>query len=590
MKDNPDPRLKFLQALEQTTRALSGNSRLKISFGDSESENADEMVLPTPPDPLKPADMMLARGLADRMAFLRRYSELPQLWKRLGQPQSQARRIIRQLEAARVEEVGMRDYVGARANLDRLNTAEAQIMGLSGNEPPLDFALALAFREAMGAKLSPAQRELLGRAEATLDTDLLLWARRAPAKLGTPQGREQAYQQLLALLDLQEPETQADSDTDDGERQDTDQDSNGQSEADDKEKQQTKTDKSQADAGSEDGEEGEAGTDSTDGQMAEHGGRRIYQDEDSLYKAYTTAYDRVVNALELVTPGELNSLRERYRAVTEGNRQLVSRLAVKLQRFLLARTRRGWQFDQEEGLLDPHKLTQVIASAEPLAFRLPQDTPRQHTVVSLLVDNSGSMRGRPIEMAAVSTDVLARTLERCGVKVEILGFTTQTWKGGNARLQWISDGSPDMPGRLNDLLHIVYKAADTPYRKARQNFAVMMNDEVLKENIDGESLMWAYQRLLKRQEPRKIMLVISDGAPVDYATDKHNSVNFLDAHLRHVIHNVEKAGQVELLAIGIGHDVSRYYKQAITINDPSQLGPALVEHLVKLFAGKSHVK
>lgn len=582
MKDASDPRQKFLQALEQTTRALTGNTKLKISFGDAENETADEMVLPTPPDPLNPADMMLSRGLADRMAFLRRYSDLPVLWKSLGMPKSQARHIIRHLESVRVENLGAHDYPGASRNLMRLNAAEAQLMNMSGNEPPLDYALALTFRKAMGMPLSESQAELLARAEATLDTDLLLWAQRAPAKLKTAEGRKQTYQDLLTLLDLQEPETQADSNIDDGnttEQQDTDSSAAEHNEKDDKQSKAESSEAQEADGSEQGGEE----DDSADGHLGEQGGRRTYQDEENQYHAYTTAYDRVVNALDLVTTGELNHLRERYRAVTEGNRRLVSRLAMRLQRFLLARTRRGWQFDQEEGLLDPHKLTQVIASAEPLAFKLPQETPRQHTVVSLLVDNSGSMRGRPIEMAAVSTEVLAGTLERCGVKVEVLGFTTQTWKGGNARLQWISDGGPDNPGRLNDLLHIVYKAADTPYRKARGNFAVMMNDEVLKENIDGESLEWAYQRLARRTEQRKIMLVISDGAPVDYATDKHNSVNYLDSHLRRVIGHIEKAGQVELVAIGIGHDVGRYYKNAITIHDPAQLANVLLEQLSGLF-------
>lgn len=582
MKDDTDPRLKFLQALEQTTRALTGNTKLKISFGDAENESADEMVLPNIPEKPSAGDLVLARGLADRMAFVRRYADLPQLWKGLGLPKSHARHIVRQLESVRVEEQGAHDYPGASHNIHRLNTAEAQLMKLSGNEPPLEYALALTFRKAMGMPLSDSQAELLARAEATLDTDILLWAQRAPARLRTPEERAKTYQDLLTLLDLQEPETEADSDTDEGTPQESRQDS-GQSESSDDKDNQSQTEAGDADSSEQSGEDDTAAEDDMDGHFGEQGGRRSYQDEDSLYHAYTTEYDRIVNALELVTTGELHNLRERYRAVTEGNRQLVSRLAARLQRFLLARTRRGWLLDQEEGLLDPHKLSQVIASAEPLAFMLPHETPRQNTVVSLLVDNSGSMRGRPIEMAAVSTDILSRTLERCGVKVEVLGFTTQTWKGGNARLQWITDGGPENPGRLNDLLHIIYKSADAPYRKSRGNFAVMMNDEVLKENIDGESLQWAYQRLVRRAEQRKIMLVISDGAPVDYATDKHNSVNYLDAHLRRVIGRIEKAGEVELIAIGIGHDVGRYYKNAITINDPSQLANVLLEQLSGLF-------
>ena len=302
------------------------------------------------------------------------------------------------------------------------------------------------------------------------------------------------------------------------------------------------------------------------------------------YKIFTTAFDETVPAEDLCDPEELSRLRAYLDQQIEALSGVVSRLANRLQRKLMAKQNRSWSFDLEEGVLDVSRLTRVITDPmAPLSFKQEEDTEFRDTVVTLLLDNSGSMRGRPIMVAAVCADILARTLERCGVKVEILGFTTRAWKGGSSRDEWIKAGKPASPGRLNDLRHIIYKAADAPWRRARKNLGLMMREGLLKENIDGEALIWAYRRLAGRPEQRKIMMVISDGAPVDDSSLSVNSGHYLERHLRQVIAEIENGGMVELTAIGIGHDVTRYYHRAVTIVDVEQLGGVMTEKLAELF-------
>ena len=305
---------------------------------------------------------------------------------------------------------------------------------------------------------------------------------------------------------------------------------------------------------------------------------------DPDYTVYTTRFDEEVHAEDLAEPAELERLRAYLDQQLEPLKGAVSRLANKLQRRLQAQQSRSWEFDREEGILDAGRLARVVANpTTPLSFKVEKDTEFRDTVVTLLLDNSGSMRGRPISIAAICADVLARTLERCAVKVEILGFTTRAWKGGQNREAWLNEGRPQLPGRLNDLRHIVYKSADAPMRRTRQNLGLMMKEGLLKENIDGEALEWAHKRMVNRREARKILMVISDGAPVDDSTLSVNPANYLEKHLRDVIEMVEKRKQVELLAIGIGHDVTRYYDRAVTITDVDQLAGAMTEQLAALF-------
>jgi cobaltochelatase CobT len=302
------------------------------------------------------------------------------------------------------------------------------------------------------------------------------------------------------------------------------------------------------------------------------------------YKAYTSKHDEVIEAEELCDAEELTRLRAYLDKQLASLQGVVARLANRLQRRLMAQQNRSWEFDLEEGALDPARLTRIILDPyQPLSFKREKDTNFRDTVVSLLIDNSGSMRGRPITVAATCGDILARTLERCGVKVEILGFTTKAWKGGQSREAWLQAGKPATPGRLNDLRHIIYKSADAPWRRARKNLGLMMREGLLKENIDGEALDWAHKRLLGRPEQRKILMVISDGAPVDDSTLSVNAGNYLEKHLRHIIGEIENRSPVELIAIGIGHDVTRYYKRAVTIVDAEELGGVMTEKLAELF-------
>jgi cobaltochelatase CobT len=306
------------------------------------------------------------------------------------------------------------------------------------------------------------------------------------------------------------------------------------------------------------------------------------------YRAFTTAFDETIGAEELCDPNELARLRALLDQQLVQLSSIVARLANRLQRRLLAQQNRSWMFDLEEGVLDTARLTRVITDpTAPLSFKEESESPFRDTVVTLLLDNSGSMRGRPIMVAAVCADILARTLERCGVKVEVLGFTTRAWKGGQSREAWISAGKPPEPGRLNDLRHIIYKAADAPWRRSKKNLGLMMREGLLKENIDGEALLWAHDRLLARGESRRILMVISDGSPVDDSTQSANASLYLDKHLRGVIGWIEERSPVELLAIGIGHDVTRWYRKALTITDVEQLGGAMTEKLAELFEAEA---
>ena len=334
-----------------------------------------------------------------------------------------------------------------------------------------------------------------------------------------------------------------------------------------------------------DGTTDDAGEDSDEGMLPVRPNRPWTDFPDSFdYKVFTTQFDEVVSASDLCDEGELGRLRAYLDAQLKGLQGIVTRLANRLQRRLMAQQNRSWDFDQEEGMLDAARLARVVvAPGSSLSYKIERDVEFKDTIVTLLIDNSGSMRGRPISIAAISADVLARTLERCGVKTEILGFTTRAWKGGQSREAWLAAGKPAQPGRLNDLRHIVYKRADEPWRHARKNLGLMMREGLLKENIDGEALKWAHDRLLARPEDRRILMVISDGAPVDDSTLSVNAAGYLEMHLRRMIDWIEKQSPVQLVAIGIGHDVTRYYRRAVTIMDVEQLGGTMIEQLAGLF-------
>ncbi len=605
-EDTPIERLRL--AMGAAARALGEVPDLDLAYtADRPGGVGKQARVPAPGRDLPPAQVAEARGWADAFALRHRLHDLAA--HAAGQPpQGPAREVYDAIEQARIEAVGERDMAGVGRNLAAMTEARVKADPIARartrDEVPLAQALGLIARERLTGRAAPASAQgglalvrdwIEERAGARLD--------RLAANLDDQGAFGAQARHILADLDLAErevetPESGEENTPEDAEVPDEPQEeedsptppapdtalsarADAQAEAGEGDPQNA----ADIEAASDDEMEG-VGDDSADRAPPTRPDKApAHLPPDFGYRAFTQAFDEVIAAEELCDPDELTRLRgylDTQLTVLQG---AVTRLANRLQRRLLAQQSRAWDFDQEEGLLDPGRLARVIASpGQPLSYKIERDAEFRDTVVTLLIDNSGSMRGRPISIAAISADILARTLERCGVKTEILGFTTRAWKGGRAREQWLAEGRPAKPGRLNDLRHIIYKAADAPWRRARKNLGLMMREGLLKENIDGEALLWAHNRLIGRPEERRILMVISDGAPVDDSTLSVNNGAYLERHLRQVIGWIETRSPVELVAIGIGHDVTRYYARAVTIMDAEQLGGALIEQLASLFA------
>lgn len=596
----------FKRALSHAARALAEQAELEVRFGsDGPRLTGGVLTLPHPPrDPRGPESAAL-RGQADRLA-LRLANHDAGLDARLRPTDINAAEVFDAVEQARVEAVGARELKGVRRNLDSALLTRLEKSGAlraEAEQVPVAEAAALLLRERMTGEPAPdGARTMLDRVRAELE------AKAGPeldalASSGDDQAAFGArLKDLLRALDLDPGDADGGDSEEDGE-DDAEKPDQDQAEPDEQEEQDGGDGGDSLDGSADDqsaDDERPARQDGTPGETdgegqeeapelseGEHPNHQLTQDDGravEVYHAFTTAFDEVIDAAELCDPMELDRLRALLDAQLSTLGSVVSRLANKLQRRLLAQQNRSWMFDLEEGMLDTARLTRVITDpTSPLSFKMESESPFRDTVVSLVLDNSGSMRGRPIMVAAVCADILARTLERCGVKVEILGFTTRAWKGGQSREAWISAGKPANPGRLNDLRHIIYKSADAPWRRSKKNLGLMMREGLLKENIDGEALEWAHDRLLARPEARRIMMVISDGSPVDDSTQSANAALYLDKHLRQVIEKIETRSSVELLAIGIGHDVTRWYRRALTIVDVEQLAGAMTEKLAELF-------
>ena len=592
---------RFKSVLAGATRAIAHEPEVEVAWtADAPVANGKNLRIPMPGRNLPRGQAMEARGFADSFALrLRHHDEA--LHARHAPSEPVARACFDAVEMVRYEALGSKNYAGMRENLDAAQ--QVRIMGdpvtraSRPDEVPMQTALSLLLREHLTGKPVPeAAREgvnlLRGwigdKAAADFDALALMLD-------------DQAAFQALTLSMLQHLElTRADqleNEPDEGEDQDGEDD---QDQPEDSEASQEESQSEVAAEPSEGEEEGESETreeldeDSSDTEAGDEGEEgmlpvrpnRPWTDIPANfdYKAFTQSFDEVIAANERCDEEELTRLRAYLDAQLKGLQGIVAKLANRLQRRLMAQQNRSWDFDQEEGLLDAARLARVVISpGHSLSYKIERDVEFKDTIVTLLIDNSGSMRGRPISIAAISADVLARTLERCGVKTEILGFTTRAWKGGQSREAWLANGKPSQPGRLNDLRHILYKKADEPYRHARKNLGLMMREGLLKENIDGEALLWAHARLLARPEDRRILMVISDGAPVDDSTLSVNSAGYLEQHLRKVIEWIEKQSPVQLVAIGIGHDVTRYYRRAVTIMDVEQLAGTMIEQLAGLF-------
>ncbi|MEL7126426.1 MAG: cobaltochelatase subunit CobT [Pseudomonadota bacterium] len=603
--DNPaDP---FKKALAEATKVMANDPDLNVSYSvDPAGLSGDAMRLPQVSRRMTRDEVLLARGTADALALNRRYHN-GQTHARYAPQGDMARDLYEAMETARCEAVGARDMPGTAGNIDAKIGHDAQRRGYDqckqASDVPLAAAAGYLVRHLATGRDLPAGAQnamelwrgfIEDQAGGTLENmDAILEDQAAFARLARQIITDLGYGDQLGDDPDQLDEDQDDS-AEEGTEEEQEPDSTGQDDQDEDEAEGTpessqdeQQDASQAQVSMDDMADQELGdeADMPEGEAPlEPPAPQPVSEADPDYKVYLDTHDEEISAEDLAEPVELERLRAYLDQQLEPLKGAVSRLANKLQRRLQAQQNRSWEFDREEGMLDAGRLARVVANpTTPLSFKVEKDTEFRDTCVTLLLDNSGSMRGRPISIAAICADVLARTLERCNVKVEILGFTTRAWKGGLAREAWLNDGRPTQPGRLNDLRHIIYKSADAPWRRTRPNLGLMMKEGLLKENIDGEALEWAHRRMVARPEARKILMVISDGAPVDDSTLSVNPANYLEKHLRDVIAMVERKRAVELLAIGIGHDVTRYYDRAVTITDVEQLAGAMTEQLAALF-------
>ncbi len=607
MKKSDNPADAFKKALAEATKVMADDAELNVSYSvDPSGLSGDAMRLPQVSRRMTRDEVLLARGTADALALNRRYHDAA-THARYAPQGDMARELYEAMETARCEAMGARDMPGTAGNIDVKIKHEALRRGYDqakqASDVPLSVAAGYMVRHMATGRPLPAGAEnamelwrgfIEDQAGGTLEgIDGSLADQADFARLARKMISDLGYGDQLG----DDPDSQDDEQEDqaeEGAEEEQDPDSTGQDDQDEEEaegtpenSQEQQQDESQAQVSMDDEADQELGDEADmpegDAPMDPPPPPPV-SDADPEYRVYLGEHDEVIGAEELAEPIELERLRAYLDQQLEPLKGAVGRLANKLQRRLQAQQNRSWEFDLEEGTLDAGRLARVVANpTTPLSFKVEKDTEFRDTVVTLLLDNSGSMRGRPISIAAICADVLARTLERCNVKVEILGFTTRAWKGGQAREAWLNDGRPAQPGRLNDLRHIIYKSADAPWRRTRDHLGLMMKEGLLKENIDGEALEWAHRRMLARHEARKILMVISDGAPVDDSTLSVNPANYLEKHLRDVIAMVEKRRAVELLAIGIGHDVTRYYDRAVTITDVDQLAGAMTEQLAALF-------
>jgi cobaltochelatase CobT len=611
--DKPDRAERFKEVLSTAMKSMALDPELTVSFGNEQPQLIGHKAkLPQISGAANEKEIAITRGLAD--SFTLKLSHHSESVHGKYRPEGKnARAVFEAVEQARTEAIGARAMPGVANNLSAMmdDRYSKMVVNRSSNrkDTPLEEAVGLIVREKLTGLKPPAS------VSAYVD----LWRgwvdEKAGTKIGTLENAlhdQQAFarlsRDLIAALDMADELGEDPDQSDENEEQEAEEDQGERSETPQGEEQESE----QSAAEEVDGAEGESDTaemeaqqldteespDDAEGQEQEDGEEPWRPQlpfsslaNDNFYKVFSNQFDEEISAEDLCDAEELTRLRAYLDKQLSNLQGVVARLANRLQRRLMAQQNRSWDFDLEEGVLDAARLTRVITDPlHALSFKVEQDTKFRDTVVTLLLDNSGSMRGRPITVAATCADILARTLERCGVKVEILGFTTRAWKGGQSREKWLAGGKSANPGRLNDLRHIIYKAADEPWRRARKNLGLMMREGLLKENIDGEALIWAHNRLLGRSEQRRILMVISDGAPVDDSTLSVNSGNYLERHLRQVIADIEGRSPVELIAVGIGHDVTRYYKRAVTIIDAEELGGAMTEKLAELFEENAEIK
>ena len=570
------------EAVTAATRAISGNKELEINFGGMGSS------LPHPPKTLK--ELSAYRGKADSLACVEKYRDKS---VRIASNNKKVNSLIKVMEDSRVEILGSMNYPGIATNIKSKFDDKCKLYeSFEDHEDHLEIALETWLRNLCLPNIESNNSGLFlkywGKVFDNQETEL---KDKLKESLNDQSKFQKIAEDFLNNLNIdQEESEQEESDLEDENEQEEESASES---GEDEESQESESSPEQ------DNQEGDEETDADSGDIDEDAivdeNQEIMTNQSWLeslvgqtstfsYKVYTRNFDEEIKAEDLCSPEELQRLRKHLDQLMGPSKATISKLAHRLQRFLMAQQNRSWEFNKEEGMLDSARLHKIITDPlTPLTYKIEKDTEFRDTSVSLLVDSSGSMRGRSMTVAAICADIISTTLERCNVKTEVLGFTTKQWKGGESRKLWMENGKPENPGRLNDIRHIIFKSADTPWRRGQKNFGLMLREGLLKENVDGEALIWAHDRLARRVEQRKILMVISDGAPVDDSTLSTNPTNFLDLHLRQVIHSIETQSDINLIAIGIGHDVTRYYKNAVTIHRAEELGGAMLEQLTDLF-------
>ncbi len=570
------------EAVTAATRAISGNKELEINFGGMGSS------LPHPPKTLK--ELSAYRGKADSIACVEKYRDKS---VRITASNEKVSSLIKVMEDSRVEILGSMNYPGIATNIKSKFDDKCKLYeSFEDHEDHLEIALETWLRNLCLPNIESNSSSLFlkywGKVFDNQETEL---KDKLKESLNDQSKFQEIAEDFLNNLNIdQEESEQEESDLEDENEQEEESASES---GEDEESQESESSPEQ------DNQEGDEEIDADSGDVDEDAivdeNQEIMTNQSWLeslvgqtstfsYKVYTRNFDEEIKAEDLCSPEELQRLRKHLDQLMGPSKTTISKLAHRLQRFLMAQQNRSWEFNKEEGMLDSARLHKIITDPlTPLTYKIEKDTEFRDTSVSLLVDSSGSMRGRSMTVAAICADIISTTLERCNVKTEVLGFTTKQWKGGESRKLWMENGKPENPGRLNDLRHIIFKSADTPWRRGQKNFGLMLREGLLKENVDGEALIWAHDRLARRTEQRKILMVISDGAPVDDSTLSTNPTNFLDLHLRQVIHSIETQSDINLIAIGIGHDVTRYYKNAVTIHRSEELGGAMLEQLTDLF-------
>ena len=570
------------EAVTAATRAISGNKELEINFGGMGSS------LPHPPKTLK--ELSAYRGKADSLACVEKYRDKS---VRIASNNEKVNSLIKVMEDSRVEILGSMNYPGIATNIKSKFDDKCKLYeSFEDHEDHLEIALETWLRNLCLPDIESSKSSLfLKYWGKVFDNQEIELKERLIESLNDQSKFQEIAEDFLKNLNIEQEESeQEESDLEDENEQEEESPSES---GEDEESQESDSSPEQ------DNQEGDEETDADSGDIDEDAivdeNQEIMTNQSWLeslvgqtstfsYKVYTRNFDEEIKAEDLCSPEELQRLRKHLDQLMGPSKATISKLAHRLQRFLMAQQNRSWEFNKEEGMLDSARLHKIITDPlTPLTYKIEKDTEFRDTSVSLLVDSSGSMRGRSMTVAAICADIISTTLERCNVKTEVLGFTTKQWKGGESRKMWMENGKPENPGRLNDIRHIIFKSADTPWRRGQKNFGLMLREGLLKENVDGEALIRAHDRLARRSEQRKILMVISDGAPVDDSTLSTNPTNFLDLHLRQVIHSIETKSDINLIAIGIGHDVTRYYKNAVTIHRAEELGGAMLEQLTDLF-------